>query len=183
MTTQIEMTFICHSRSSNVVSIESSYMSCYQWSIVTFANRHITHRFRYTKCFNAENHIFAYPSLVFDLEFEGHTIGMWRQNLVPENQNHGTAVVIKIHNPRSNHVGTVYECDRRTNGRIDRQTDRFTMTKTMLCIASQVSTLVGRRRTLNTFSIHRLYCSVSLGDHWAADSRVSVTFSFNCFAI
>jgi len=31
----------------------------------------------------------------------------------------------------SNHVGTVYECDRQT----DEQTAKFTMTKTALCIA------------------------------------------------
>ena len=34
--------------------------------------------------FNAENHISSTP-LVFDLEFEGHAVGMWRRNLAPEN--------------------------------------------------------------------------------------------------
>jgi len=42
------------------------------------------------------------------------------------------------HDHRSNRVGTVHECDRRTDrdGRADGQADRFTMTKTALCIAS-----------------------------------------------
>jgi len=31
--------------------------------------RRITHRFRDSSCFNAENHIFAYP-LVFDLDLK-----------------------------------------------------------------------------------------------------------------
>ena len=34
------------------------------------------------------------------------------------------------------HVGTVHECDRRTDGQTVGWTDRFTMTKTSLCIAS-----------------------------------------------
>jgi len=42
--------------------------------LVVYSNfRRITHRFRDTICFNAENHIFACP-LVFDLEFEGHAV-------------------------------------------------------------------------------------------------------------
>jgi len=53
--------------------------------LVVYSNfRRITHRFRDTSCFNAETKIFAYP-LVFDLEFEGHAVGIWRRNLAPEN--------------------------------------------------------------------------------------------------
>jgi len=44
--------------------------------LVVYSKCHrISHRFQDTSCFNAENHIFAYP-LVFDLEFEGHAVGM-----------------------------------------------------------------------------------------------------------
>jgi len=35
------------------------------------------------------------------------------------------------------HSRGLHECDRRTDGHIDRQTDMFTMTKTALCIASR----------------------------------------------
>jgi len=53
--------------------------------LVVYSNfRRITHRFRDTSCFNAENHSFAYSTL-FDLEFEGHAVGMWIRNLPPEN--------------------------------------------------------------------------------------------------
>ena len=45
----------------------------YESLLVIF--RHITHRFRDTSCFNAENHILPTP-LVFDLEFEGHAVGV-----------------------------------------------------------------------------------------------------------
>jgi len=42
----------------------------------------ITHRFRDTSCFTAENHGFAYPSCI---EFEVHAVGMWRRNSASEN--------------------------------------------------------------------------------------------------
>jgi len=35
-----------------------------------------------------------------------------------------------------NHVDTVHECDRQTDGRTDGQTDRITITKTVQRIAS-----------------------------------------------
>ena len=58
MTTQAEMTFTCHSRSSNVAPIESCYQSLSGLQYRLRANyRHITHRFRDTSVFNAENHI------------------------------------------------------------------------------------------------------------------------------
>ena len=80
MTTLAEMTFKCHSRSSNVVPIESSCMSCYYWSIVTSHHSPILD----TSCFNAE-YIFLPSTIVFDLEFEGQAVGMWTRNFVPEN--------------------------------------------------------------------------------------------------
>jgi len=46
--------------------------------------RRITPLFLDTSCSNAENHILPTP-LVFDLEFEGHAVGAWRQNLAPDN--------------------------------------------------------------------------------------------------
>ena len=52
--------------------------------LVVYSNfRRITHRFRDISCF-AENHILPTP-LVFDLEFKGHAVGIWRRNLAPEN--------------------------------------------------------------------------------------------------
>jgi len=52
---------------------------------VVYSNfRSIIHRFGDTSCFNAENHILPTP-LVFDLEFEGHAVGIWGRTLVPEN--------------------------------------------------------------------------------------------------
>ena len=64
--------------------MKGSCISCYQ-SVTPVSEIQLS-------CFNAENHIFAYTSLVFDLEFEGHTVGMWRRNLVPENWYHGAAI-------------------------------------------------------------------------------------------
>jgi len=58
----------------------------YELLLMVYSNfRCITHRFRDTSCFNAENHIFVYTPLVFDLEVEGHAVAIWRQNLSPEN--------------------------------------------------------------------------------------------------
>jgi len=52
--------------------------------VVYSSFRHITHRFLDASRFNAENHILFTP-LAFDLEFEGHAVGMWRRNFAPEN--------------------------------------------------------------------------------------------------
>jgi len=55
----------------------------YELLLVVYSNfRRITHRLRDTSCFNAENHILP-TTLAFDLEFEGHAVGVWRQNLTP----------------------------------------------------------------------------------------------------
>ena len=57
----------------------------YELLLMVYSNFcRITHRFLDTSCFNAENHIFA-TTLVFDLEFEGHAVGMWRRNSATEN--------------------------------------------------------------------------------------------------
>ena len=57
----------------------------YDLLLVVYSNfRCITHCFLDTSCFNAENHILPTP-LVFDIESEGYTVGMWRRNLAPEN--------------------------------------------------------------------------------------------------
>jgi len=63
------MTFKSHSRSSNVLPIESSLLVYELLLVVCSIFRRITHRFRDTSYFNAENHIFP-TQLVFDLEFE-----------------------------------------------------------------------------------------------------------------
>jgi len=56
----------------------------YELLQVVYSNFHrITHRFRDTSCSNAANHIFHTP-LVSDLEFEGHTVGIWGRNLAPK---------------------------------------------------------------------------------------------------
>jgi len=48
----------------------------YELLLVVYSNfRRTTQRFRDTSCFNAENHVLPTP-LVFDLEFEGHTVGV-----------------------------------------------------------------------------------------------------------
>jgi len=80
MTTYAEMTFKCHSRSSNVVLIESSYI----WVAITVYNnfRGITHRFRDTSwAVLMLKTTFLPTPLVFDVEFEGHAVGVWRRNL------------------------------------------------------------------------------------------------------
>ena len=57
----------------------------YELLLVVYSNfRRITHRFRDTSCFNAENRILPTP-LVFDLEFEGYVVGLRRRNLASEN--------------------------------------------------------------------------------------------------
>jgi len=71
--------------SFKVIERNTNRKPVYELLLVTYNNfRRIIHCFGYTSCFNAENHISAYP-LVFDLEFEGHAVGMWRRNLAPEN--------------------------------------------------------------------------------------------------
>ena len=58
----------------------------YELLLVVYSNfGRITQGFRDTSCSNAENHNVAYTSFAFDLEFEGHAVGMWRRNLAPEN--------------------------------------------------------------------------------------------------
>ena len=70
------MTFKCYSMSSNVVPIKSSYISCYKWFIVTFAVL-LTRE----TVLMLETTLLPTP-LVFDLEFEGHAVGI--RNLAPE---------------------------------------------------------------------------------------------------
>jgi len=65
-----------------MLPIESSH---YELLLVVYSNfRRITHRFRDTSCFNDEKHTLP-TTLVFDLQFEDHAVGMWRRNLPPEN--------------------------------------------------------------------------------------------------
>jgi len=49
----------------------------------------------------------------------------------PETRMMGLPYGEKNHDRRSNHVDTVHECDRRTDGQTDGQTDRITITKTV----------------------------------------------------
>jgi len=68
-----------------MVPVESSYRPLYELLLVIYSNfRVTTPRFRNTSCFNAENYIFAYPT-VSNLEFEGYAVGMCRRNLAPDN--------------------------------------------------------------------------------------------------
>lgn len=77
----------------------------------------ITDRFRDTSRFNAENHILPIP-LVFDHEYEGHAVGIWRQ---VRRQKTGIKGCHRTKNPdrKSNDVGTVHGCDGRTDGRTE----------------------------------------------------------------
>jgi len=71
--------------SFNVIERSTNRKLVYELLLVVYSNfGRITHRFWDTSCFNAESHIFASP-LVFDVEYEGHAVGMWTQNLAPEN--------------------------------------------------------------------------------------------------
>jgi len=54
--------------------------------------------------------------LVFDLEFEGHAVGIWRRNW--RRKLESTCKEIMIVECRLNHVGTVHDCDRRTERQI-----------------------------------------------------------------
>jgi len=86
----------------DVVPIESS-MSCYY---------SITHRFRDTSCFNAENHIFAYPTCIWpwicrskcrwnvETKFGARKLEPW------------AAIRRRNVDRRSNHAGAVNEYDR-----------------------------------------------------------------------
>jgi len=65
--------------------IESSYISCSNFRRFGF---------RDTGCFNAENHILPTP-LAFDLEFEGHAVGMRRRNLGQKLESIGCHMVKK----------------------------------------------------------------------------------------
>jgi len=76
--------------SIKVIERGTSRKLVYELLSVLYNFRRITHRFRVTSCFNAENHILLTP-LVFDLEFEGHAVRLWRRYVAPENENHGTA--------------------------------------------------------------------------------------------
>jgi len=63
---------------------QCSVILLYSVLLVVYSNFcRITHRFRHTNSFKAENHILPTP-LVSDLEFEGHAVGMWRRNLEPK---------------------------------------------------------------------------------------------------
>jgi len=62
---------------------------------------------------------------VFDLEIEGHAVGILRQNLAPKKRNHqGTTW------RRNNSHKLLHKC----HGWTDRQTDRCTTTRTAVCI-------------------------------------------------
>jgi len=101
----------------------------YELLLVVYSNfRCITRRFRDTSCFNAEKHILPTP-LVFDLNLKVIPLEcgdeIWRQKTRIMGLSYGE----KNHDRRSNRAGRVHECDRRR--------DRFTMTKTALCITSR----------------------------------------------
>ena len=62
------MTLKYHSRSSSVVPIESSYVSCYQWSSLTFAVSLTVYEIQ---AVSMPKTTFLSTQVVFDLEFEG----------------------------------------------------------------------------------------------------------------
>jgi len=67
--------------SFKVVERGTNQKVVFELLLVVYSNfPRITHRFLYT---SRKQH-FAYP-LVFDAEFGGHNVGMWRRNLAPEN--------------------------------------------------------------------------------------------------
>jgi len=68
--------------SSKVVERSANRKLEYELLLVVYSN--FSDTFPRFKLFNAENHILPIP-LIFDLEFEGHAVGMWRRNLAPEN--------------------------------------------------------------------------------------------------
>jgi len=74
----LQMTF----KASTVVPIEGSYMSCYKWSIVTFAASLTVSEIQ---AVSMPKTTFLPTPLVFNLEFEVHAVGVWRRNLTPEN--------------------------------------------------------------------------------------------------
>jgi len=64
--------------SLKVIECGTNRKLVYELLLVVYSNfGRITHRFRDTSCFNAENHILPIP-LVFDLEFE-YGDEIWRQ--------------------------------------------------------------------------------------------------------
>ena len=98
--------------------------------------RRITHRFRNTSCFNAENHSFAHSTCII-LSLNVTVIGLpvecgdkiWRQKTRIIGLPYGKELVIV---GRTRFAQSMHECDR--------QTGRFTMIKTALCIASRGKT-------------------------------------------
>jgi len=68
------MTFKCHSRSSNVLPIRSSYMSCYLF-MVTFAVSLTVSEIQAVLMLKTT---FLPTQVILDFEFEDHAVGMWR---------------------------------------------------------------------------------------------------------
>ena len=89
MTTQAEMTFKCQSGSPNVAPIESSYIYDFIYELLLLM---VYSNFRRTSLTVSEiqtvlmlKTTFLPTPFVFDIEFEGHAVGMWRENFAPEN--------------------------------------------------------------------------------------------------
>ena len=122
------MTFKCHSMSSNVHGTNRKLV--YELLLVVYSNfRCITHRCRDTSCFNAENHIFAHHICIWhyiwrpcrwnaETKFGAKKLESWDCHMVKIEE---IMIAGRGHSPR------VWQTDRRT--------DRFTMTRTALCIA------------------------------------------------
>ena len=89
--------------------------------------RRITHRFRDTSCFDAENHIFACPHLYLTLNLKVRVIPLeygdeiWQQKTRIMGLPYGEEIVIVSHTMWTQSMSVM-----------DRQTDRFSITKTAL---------------------------------------------------
>jgi len=98
----------------------------YELLLLVYSNfRRITHRFRDTNGFNADNHIFAYPYLYRTLNLKVMLLEygdeIWQQKTRIMGLPYGEKIMII-----GRTVDTVHECARQTEGRTDGRTDRQT---------------------------------------------------------
>jgi len=107
---------------------------------------------------------FLLTALVFDLEFEGHAVGMWRRTRITglscgeEIRNHGRS--------RTMLAQSMHECHRRTDGRTDRQTDKYIFlwadVGSIIILASDIFISVSRQIDRKTVKREiQLLCSVA----------------------
>jgi len=118
--------------SFKVIKSDTNRKLVYELLLVVYSNfRRITHRFRDTSCFNAENHIFAYPTCICPW--------IWRSCRWNVETKFGAKKLVS-------YMGLPYGKEVMIVGRTlwaqstsvtDGQTDRFIMSKTALFVASR----------------------------------------------